>query len=1487
MTFGFRSLAASVALAAVLCATGAQAGSIRFFGHGTNDIDRVKIRIDDPALIVEPPRPADVGGNFTIEFWVKGVLADNNTGNPRCGNEYGWINGHIILDRDRFSQNGAFGISISRLGWVAFGANSTNDLETVCGTTNVLDGAWHHVAVTRTTGGQMRLFVDGVQEATSNGGPTGDISYPDDGVPRTQCGAAGNQSCNFSDPFIVLGAEKHDVAPASAPSFDGFMDELRISSVVRYTANFTPGSTPFVSDANTAGLYHFDEATSGSCATNTVITDSATGLSPGFCSFGGSAPAGPVWSSDTPFTSTSPGTLQLQAAIFSGAEGGGAIRINATRVSGTDGTATVNYTTTNGTALAGSDYTTASGVLSWNAGAGGTQFFDITILDDTVSELAETLTVTLSSPSGATLGTPSTATVTINDDDNNGTLQLSSATYSVSEEAGPLTVTAQRIGGSDGAVMVDYGTSDGTAQAGADYTAASGTLNWANGDATSKSFAVTMLNDTELDTGETFTVTLSNPAGGATLGAPSVAIATITDSDSQGTLQFTAAALGVTEGSGVSAVLQVSRIGGNAGAASVRCTPTDGTALAPGDYNATPVTLNWTSGDATSKSCSIPIVNDNIDEGATAETFGVTLSLPTGASLGTQTSATVSITDDDDAGNLQLSAAAYSASEDAGSLTVTVRRMVGGDGPVSVSYATSNGTALAGSEYTATSGTLTWADQDVADKTFAVPILNDNELDDGKTFTVAISGPTGNAVLGSPATATATIADSDVPGTLQFTVASLGVTEGVGASALLQVSRTGGSAGAASVRCTTSNGSALTPGDYTHTDVTLTWASGDTASKSCTIPIANDAIDEGATAETFGVALTMATGATLGTPTSATVSITDDDDAGTLRLSAAGYSASEDGGSLTISVQRTLGADGPVAVNYATSNGTALAGSEYTNTSGTLNWADQEMADKTFAVPILNDTEPDDGKTFSVAISGPTGNAVLGTPATATVTIDDSDTPGTLQFALGLQVLNEDAGTVQLQVTRVGGNAGAASVRCTTANGTALAGLDYTDSPDTLDWTSGDSGPKACVVTIVDDSVDEIGPDETFTATLGNANGATIAAPATTVLNIRDNDPTTGALQFSMNGFTVVESDGLATITVVRVGGTETAVSVQYSTTAAGSTATAGQDYTPTSGTLQWNNGDGTSREFQVQIVSDTNVEEDETVRLQLTNFFGATPGNPVNTALTIVNDDVAAPGALIFSSPTYNVGESAGSVTVTVRRIGGDSGNASVNYSTSNGTATSPADYTTASGQLMWANGDATDRTLQIPINDDGMLEGAETFNIQLSNASGAVIGSIGSASISIGDDDVARPGSLQLAQSNMVVAESGGAMTVEVTRTGGTDGAVSVTVTAANGSAIAGSDFGFQNTPVSWAAGEGGSKSVAIQIIDDSGEEPDENFTLSLINVAGGATIGTPSSATVTISSNDVTTSDRSNGGGAIQWWMLLLGLLPTLRALRPARF
>jgi hypothetical protein len=213
------------------------------------------------------------------------------------------------------------------------------------------------------------------------------------------------------------------------------------------------------------------------------------------------------------------GTLALSAAAYSVIKGNTAT-IAVTRTGGMTGTLQVDYAVTPGTATAGVNYAgilprpdlsdpgnRLTGTLTWVDGDSATKTFRIRALDDYHTDPALTANITLSNLLGSgTLGT-SAAVLTINDFQP-GRPQFSSSTYTHTSSGGSVLVTVNRVGGSSGVLTVPYSTIDGTAVAGQNYTAVSGTLTWADRDAAPKTFTVPLLNQSVGPTGKSFQVSL-------------------------------------------------------------------------------------------------------------------------------------------------------------------------------------------------------------------------------------------------------------------------------------------------------------------------------------------------------------------------------------------------------------------------------------------------------------------------------------------------------------------------------------------------------------------------------------------------------------------------------------------------------------------------------------------------------------------------------------------------------------------------------------------------------------------------------------------------------------------------------------------------------------------------------------------------------------------------------------------------------------------
>ncbi|RLJ20394.1 hypothetical protein DJ031_06220 [bacterium endosymbiont of Escarpia laminata] len=1023
------------------------------------------------------------------------------------------------------------------------------------------------------------------------------------------------------------------------------------------------------------------------------------------------------------------GTLALSAATATLSESGPAITLTVDRTGGSDGTVTVDYATADVTANAPGDYTAISGTLTFLHGE-LSKTLTLAPSGDTVWEPNEDFTLTLSNVVDAALGL-SAATITIADDDPTppaGAIDLNGTSFSVSEVGPALEITVNRSGGSFGTVTVDYTGVNGTATSPADFNPVNGTLTFLDGVLT-QTIMVTPVDDTTWEGDESFTLQLSNVTGGASLGVQSSAPVTILEDDAvppAGAIELNGTSFSLSE-VGPALEITVNRSGGSFGTVTVDYTGVNGTATSPADFNPVNGTLTFLDGVLTQTIMVTP-VDDTTWEGD--ESFTLQLSNVTGgASLGVQSSAPVTILEDDprSAGTLDLNTAAETVAENAaGGLTLTVTRTNGSDGEVSVAYTTADGTALQPGDYSQASGTLTFLHGETS-KTIPLTLTDDTTWEPSEDFTVTLSNPVA-ASLGTQTSTTVTITDDEArnAGTLDLNTATETVAENAAGGLTLTVIRTNGSDGEVSVAYATADATALQPGDYSQASGTLTFLHGET-SKTIPLTLTNDTTWE--TSEDFSVTLSNPVAASLGTQTSTTVTVTDDDvrNAGTLDLNTATETLPEGGPAVTLTVNRTGGSDGTVTVDYATADVTASAASDYQAINGTLTFLNGELS-KTLTLNPTNDTAWEMSETFTLTLSNAV-DATLGlASATVTITDDDPRNAGILALSSATATLSESGPAVTLTVNRTGGSDGTVSVDYATADGTATSPGDYTALNGTLTFLNGETS-KTLMLSPIGDTTWEM--SETFTLTLSNAVDATLGQALTTVTISDDDTRTSGTLALSSATATLSESDPAVTLTVDRTGGSDGTVTVDYAT--ADGTANAPGDYQAISGTLTFLDGE-LSKTLTLSPTGDAVWEPSEDFTLTLSNVVDASLG--LSTAIvTITDDDARNAGTLALNSATATLLESGPAVIMTVNRTGGSDGTVSVDYATTDGTATAPGDYTALSGTLTFLNGE-TSKTIPLTPIDDTTPESSETFTLTLSNAVDATLG-LASATVTITDDD------------------------------------------------------------------------------------------------------------------------------------------------------
>ena len=454
-------------------------------------------------------------------------------------------------------------------------------------------------------------------------------------------------------------------------------------------------------------------------------------------------------------------------------------------------------------------------------------------------------------------------------------------------------------------------------------------------------------------------------------------------------------------------------------------------------------------------------------------------------------------------------------------------------------------------------------------------------------------------------------------------------------------------------------------------------------------------------------------------------------------LAAPTLEVKEDIGVINLTVNRIQGAAGEVSVKYATADGTAIAGEDYTAGEGILTWAIGESADKTITIPIILDKLEESHETFSLTLSEQSGGAIMGPIAKLDITIIHVPWFSSVQFARPNYSANETDDKVTLLVTRAGSSQWPLMVNYSSADGSAVANSDYSPVSDTLTWADGDRALQFIEVPILSDNLVE--NDETFTVTLSNItddaqlgakNQATVTivdttdnqTPPPSEVNIPaseegntpppeegntpppeegntpppEEDKTTlshGTLQLVANSYHANEDDGSIIMTVNRTRGSDGAVSLTYSIEE--DTALVNQDYTAVhSEELHWEDGETETKSFSVNLINDNSVEKTERLKVTLSNpIGGAVLGNNAQVYIQIQDDD----SSLSLSQSTYEVSEDDSIVMITSTRKGSTSKAVSVKYMTSDDTAKADRDYKATSGTLAWSIGDKNDQAIMV----------------------------------------------------------------------------------------------------------------------------------------------------------------------------------------------
>ena len=788
-------------------------------------------------------------------------------------------------------------------------------------------------------------------------------------------------------------------------------------------------------------------------------------------------------------------------------------------------------------------------------------------------------------------------------------------------------------------------------------------------------------------------------------------------------------------------------------------------------------------------------------------------------------------------GTLAFSSSTATIDEDAGTVSVNVVRTGGSDGAVSVDYATADGSAVAGDDYTSTTDTLTFLNGETS-KTITIPIVDDSNVESNETFSIDLSNVAGGATLGVVSSTTITINDDDsssanFPNYPDFaSVAGLNL-NGDAAKVANTIQLTGASTGQIGSVFYDQAISLANDGSF-QTEFGFRMLGGTNGTDGFTFAIQ----DSAAGADAIG-----AGGSGLG--------FNGLTNAIAVEFDTYNFNNSEFSNNHVAIVTTTSGAELAVADPSFDLN---LGGSSYRA------WVDYNGTTDLMSVYVSAgptkpgialiqttvDLESVVGSQAYVGFTSGNGGSAARHRITDWVFTDDVPTqgsgPGTLALASGTASVDEDAGTVTMDVIRTGGSTGTVTVDFATADNSAVAGSDYTSTSNTLTFLNGETA-KTISVPILDDTTVE--SSETFMINLSNVSGgANLGSTVSTTVTINDNDTTSTLLDYpSFNSIAGLNLNGDAS----KVG-----TELELTSNTTGQIGSAFYDQQ-----ISLDNDGSFKTEFGFKMLGGTAGTDGLTFTIQ-DSPAGADALGTGGSGLGF--DGIANSIAVEFDTYSYQNGEfSDNHVAIVTTAFGPELAVANPSFDLNLG----------GSSYRAWVEYNGMTDLLSVYVSDGATKP--TTALIEATVDLESVVGSqayVGFTAANGGSsarhrildwtmtDEVptegSSPGLFALATTNVIVNEDAGTATIEVLRTAGSSGTVSVDYQTQDNTATNGSDYTGGTQTLTYLHGET-TKTVTIPILDDANAESNESFNITILNTTGGASLLVPRTATFTIIDDD----------------------------------
>ncbi|MCP9934861.1 cadherin-like domain-containing protein [Cyanobium sp. Candia 9D4] len=1149
---------------------------------------------------------------------------------------------------------------------------------------------------------------------------TGITVTPTSGLVTTEAGG----SATFT---VVLDSQPTANVTVGISSSDTTEGTTNLSSLTFTPANWNVPQTVIVTGVD-------DPAIDGTVAYS-IVTAAATSSDPNYNGFNAANVSVSNTDNDTAGVTVAP-----TGGLFT-SEGGGTSQFSVRLTSQPSANVSISIASSDSTEGSTNVSSLTFTPANWNA----FQFVTVTGVDDGVVDgnIAYTILTGATTSTDANYSGLAVADVGVTNVDNDAA-SFSISDVSITEGNSGTTTAVFTVTLSNavaGGTSVSYATANGTASAGTDYVATSGTLNFTGTAGEQRTVAVTINGDTAIESDEFFVLNLSAPTNGVTL-ADSQGVGTITNDDAAPLPVVTLAVSpgSVTENGTSNLVYTFTRTGSTTNPLTVNYSVA-GTATNGTDYGLIPASITFAAGSATA-TVTVDPTGDAVVEAD--ETVSLTLSANAAYTIGTAGAVTGTITNDDTAG------ITVSPAPD----PIRPRQLTTSEGSTDPQVLaawrfneTSGSTAFAaaGSVNGSLLGNASFTAGGLSGGAVTMSTAGNGFVDMGNNFSFGNTNSTFSLVswvkLQSGDTNGYIVAGRHQAGAIA------GYFNGINNTNSGSGEVTGGAIFYQSYPNPVSSNLSLNDGNW-HQIIGVHDFNNGTASLSRLYVNGELRDTEGYTGfnsslANFSVggilnaAGTQMIGALTGTVDE--VSIWNR----ALTASDARYLYANPG-ALAVTPSFT------VVLNSQPTDNVTIGISSSDTTEGTVSTSSLVFTPANWNIPqtvtvtgvddaIVDRDEGGVANGVGVSYSIVTAPATSGDPnynglnaADVSVINNDNDTASLSINDVTIIEGNSGTTTAVFTVTLSNAVAGGVSVNYATANGTATAGSDYVNSVGTLNFTGTAGETKTVSVTINGDTTVE--SDETFFVNLSGITKAGVTiADGQGLGTITTDDVSLPVITLAVSPASVAENGAANLVyTFTRTGATTNPLTVIYTV---GGSASSDSDYAPIAASVTILAGSATAT-VTVDPTADAVLEPDETIAISLAANAAYVIGTPGAVTGTISNDDTASFSVSDVSIVEGNAGTSTAVFTVTLSNA--VSGGASVSYATANGTATAGVDYVAANGTLNFTGNAGEQRTVSVTVTGDTAVEFDESFFLNLSAPTNGVTIADGQGRATVTNDDV-----------------------------------------------------------------------------------------------------------------------------------------------------